>query len=112
MERLEREVLIERPVQRFEGMRVAWSGVWAGVLLVLGTLVFLTTRGLALGVTAGARNVEVITLSTAAGVWSARSLLLAVFLGGIAGRAALRSVAARTAVQARMARELRERVES
>jgi hypothetical protein len=29
---VEREVIIERPAVTYEGMRVSWGGVWAGVL--------------------------------------------------------------------------------
>jgi hypothetical protein len=84
VERLEREVLIERPVERFEGMRVSWGGVWAGVLVVLGTLLFLTTLGLAVGISADARNVTANAIGTGAVVWSSLSLLIALFLGGLA----------------------------
>jgi hypothetical protein len=84
VERLQREVLIERPVERFEGMRVSWGGIWAGVLVVLGTLLFLTTLGLAVGLSADARNVNANAIGTGAVVWSAVSLLVALFLGGMA----------------------------
>jgi hypothetical protein len=84
VEHFEREVLIERPVQRFEGMRVSWGGIWAGVLVVLGTLLFLTTLGLAIGISADARNVNPNAIGTGAVVWSALSLLIALFLGGLA----------------------------
>ncbi len=84
VEHFEREVLIERPVQRFEGMRVSWGGIWAGVLVVLGTLLFLTTLGLAIGISADQRDVNPHAIGTAAVVWSALSMLIALFLGGMA----------------------------
>jgi len=84
VEHFEREVLVERPVQRFEGMRVSWGGIWAGVLVVLGTLLFLMTLGLAVGISADARNVDANAIGTGAVIWSAVSLLVALFLGGMA----------------------------
>ena len=35
-----------------DGLRISWGGIWAGVLTVLGTLLFLTTLGLAVGISA------------------------------------------------------------
>jgi cytochrome c oxidase subunit IV len=84
VERIEREVRIERQGARFEGMRVSWGGIWAGVLVVLGTQLFLTTLGLAVGISADSRRVDPTALGTGAVVWSALSLLVALFLGGMA----------------------------
>jgi hypothetical protein len=78
----EHEVIIERPAVTFEGMRVSWGGVWAGVLVVLGTLMLLSTLGMAVGLSADARNVDPEKIGTAAVIWSRASLLIALFLGG------------------------------
>jgi len=81
---VEREVILERPLVRFEGMKVSWGEVWAGALVVLGALLVLTSLGLAVGVSAGTRNVSQSALGTGAAIWSALSLLIALFLGGMA----------------------------
>ncbi len=81
---------LENRSATFEGMRVSWGGVWAGVLVVLGTLLLLTTLGLAVGMSAvgastAADDGRVITntISTGAAIWSAVSLLIALYLGGM-----------------------------
>jgi hypothetical protein len=85
----EREIqALENRTARFEGMKVSWGGVWAGVLVVLGTLLLLTTLGLAIGmsaVTATTAEGQVITngIGTGAAIWSAVSLLIALYLGGM-----------------------------
>lgn len=55
---VQREVIIERPAGALEGMRVSWGGVWAGVLVALGTMLVLSTLGMAVGFSADARNVD------------------------------------------------------
>ena len=68
-----------------EGFRLSWGGIWAGVLTVMGTLLFLTTLGIAVGITAaepGEGNARAI--GTGAAIWSALSLLIALFVGGMA----------------------------
>ncbi|HEY0685398.1 MAG TPA: hypothetical protein VGD45_23880 [Steroidobacter sp.] len=68
-----------------EGFRLSWGGIWAGVLTVMGTLLFLTTLGIAVGISAadpGEGNAEAI--GTGAAIWSALSLLIALFVGGMA----------------------------
>ena len=73
---------LELPIESF---RISWGGVWAGVLTVLGTLLFLTTLGLAIGVTAAdPGNADASALGIGAAVWSALSLLIALFVGGMA----------------------------
>ncbi len=68
-----------------DGLRISWGGVWAGVLTVLGTLLFLTTLGLAIGVTAAEPgNFDAGALGTGAAIWSGLSLLIALFVGGMA----------------------------
>src|ERR1044072_6809654 len=75
----------ERADASFEGLRISWGGVWAGVLTVLGTLLFLTTLGLAVGVSAvDPTNTDASTVGIGAAVWSAVSLLIALFIGGMA----------------------------
>jgi hypothetical protein len=73
---------IDTPV---EGLRISWGGIWAGVLTVLGTLLFLTTLALAVGITAiDPGQTDPGTLGTGAAIWSALSLLIALFVGGMA----------------------------
>jgi hypothetical protein len=81
---VEREVMIKRPAVALDGMRVSWGGVWAGVLVVLGTLLVLSTLGLAVGFSADARDIDPQKIGTGAVVWSRVSLLIALFLGGAA----------------------------
>src|SRR3954464_8299199 len=67
------------------GFRISWGGIWAGVLTVMGTLLFLTTLGLAIGISAiDPRQTDAGTFGTGAAVWSALSLLIALFVGGMA----------------------------
>ncbi|MBM0106026.1 hypothetical protein JM946_14935 [Steroidobacter sp. S1-65] len=68
-----------------EGFRLSWGGIWAGVLTVMGTLLFLTTLGIAVGISAaepGSGNADEIGMGAA--IWSALSLLIALFVGGMA----------------------------
>ncbi len=73
---------VEVPLQAF---RISWGGIWAGVLTVMGTLMFLTTLGLAIGISAadpGEGNADAI--GTGAAIWTSLSLLIALFVGGMA----------------------------
>jgi hypothetical protein len=68
-----------------EGFKVSWGGIWSGVLVVLGVLLLLTTLGLAVGISAAdPGDTEASTLGTAAAIWSGISLLIALFVGGMA----------------------------
>jgi hypothetical protein len=68
-----------------EGFRISWGGIWAGVLTVMGTLLFLTTLGLAIGISAvDPLNSDAGTLGTGAAIWTGLSLLIALFVGGMA----------------------------
>jgi hypothetical protein len=68
-----------------EGMKVSWGGIWGGVLVALGMLMLLTALGLAIGVSAvDPGQTETSTIGTGAGIWGALSLLIALFVGGIA----------------------------
>jgi len=80
----ERHVIVERPAGSVEGMRISWGGIWAGVLVVLGILLVLSTLGLAIGFSADARDIDPQKIDTGAIIWSRVSLLIALFLGGAA----------------------------
>ena len=68
----------------FEGLRVSWGGVWAGVLVAMGALALLSAFGVAVGMTAVDRATENIDrIVTIAGVWGAVSMLAALFIGGM-----------------------------
>ncbi len=68
-----------------EGFRISWGGIWAGVLTAMGTLLFLSTLGLAIGISAAdPRNADVGALGTGAAIWTGLSLLIALFVGGLA----------------------------
>jgi hypothetical protein len=81
---IERHVNIEHPMVSFEGMRISWSGIWAGMLVVLGSILVLSTLGIAIGFSADARNVDPSRIGAGAVIWSRGSLLVALFLGGMA----------------------------
>jgi hypothetical protein len=73
---------IEAPLESF---RISWGGIWAGALTVLGTLLFLTTLGIAVGVSAAdPGNTDAAALGIGAAIWSGLSLLIALFVGGMA----------------------------
>lgn len=68
-----------------DGLRISWGGIWAGALIVLGTLLLLSTLGLAVGVSAvnpGSTDAESIGMGAA--IWSGLALLIALFAGGMA----------------------------
>src|SRR5215207_10185013 len=68
-----------------DGLRISWGGIWAGVLTVLGTLLFLTTLGLAVGISAAEPgNTDTGALGLGAAIWSGLALLIALFVGGMA----------------------------
>ena len=81
---VERQSISARPAGSFEGMQISWGGIWAGVLVVLGTLLVLSTLGLAVGFSADARDVDPQKIGAGAMIWSRASLLIALFLGGAA----------------------------
>jgi hypothetical protein len=67
-----------------EGIRVSWGGIWGGVLSAVGLLLLLAALGLAVGITAtDPQQADAGTLGTAAGIWAAASLLIALFVGGM-----------------------------
>jgi len=67
-----------------QGMSVSWGGIWGGVLIGMGLLMLLTALGLALGVSAVDPNSDTQSLGTPAAIWAAISLLLALYIGGMA----------------------------
>jgi ABC-type transport system involved in multi-copper enzyme maturation permease subunit len=80
---VEREVLIERTTGAFEGMKISWGGVFGGVLAGIGTLMLLSSLGLAIGVSAvDPRNPDGAALGTGAAIWTAVTLLIALFIAG------------------------------
>lgn len=73
------------PFMRADGMKVSWGGIFGGVLVALGLLMLLTSLGLAIGLTAvDPGETEGSTIGTGAGIWGALSLLVSLFIGGLA----------------------------
>lgn len=80
---VEREVLIERTDERFEGMKISWGGVFGGVLAGVGTLLLLSSLGVAIGVSAvDVRDPNAATIGTGTAIWTSLTLLIALFVGG------------------------------
>jgi len=78
-------VIEERTDIPLDGLRISWGGIWAGVLTVLGTLLFLATLGLAIGITAvDPTDADAQSIGIGAAVWSGVALLIALFVGGMA----------------------------
>jgi hypothetical protein len=70
---------------RLEGVRPSWGGIWAGILVGVGLLLLLTTLGLAVGVSSVDTDAsQAQRVGTGAAVWAAISLLLALYVGGMA----------------------------
>ena len=67
-----------------QGMQVSWGGIWGGVLVGLGLLLLLTSLGLALGVSAVDPESDNGGLGMGAALWAAISLLLSLYVGGMA----------------------------
>jgi hypothetical protein len=67
-----------------EGFRVSWGGVWGGVLVTMGMLLLLGALGMAIGAsTIVPGRADPQKVMTAAGIWGAASLLVALFTGGM-----------------------------
>jgi hypothetical protein len=78
-------IIREQVDPSLDGLRISWGGIWAGALTVLGTLLFLTTLGLAVGIsTVDPGDTDAGTLGVGAAVWSGLALLIALFVGGMA----------------------------
>lgn len=67
-----------------QGMQVSWGGIWGGVLIGLGLLLLLTSLGLALGVSVVDPQSDNGALGIGAALWAAISLLLSLYVGGMA----------------------------
>jgi ABC-type transport system involved in multi-copper enzyme maturation permease subunit len=81
---VERDVLIERTVSdTFAGMKISWGGVFGGVLAGIGTLMLLSSLGIAIGISAvDPRDPDGSAIGTGAAIWTALTLLVALFVGG------------------------------
>jgi hypothetical protein len=80
---VERNILVERNTDPFAGMRISWGGVFGGVLAGLGTLLLLTTLGMAIGISSvDPSNPDGSAIGTGAALWTALTLLIALFVGG------------------------------
>ena len=67
-----------------EGTKVSWGGIFAGVLVAVGLLFLLGALGVAVGISAAdPGETRASTLGAGAGVWTALSLLIALFVGGM-----------------------------
>ncbi|TAK83486.1 MAG: hypothetical protein EPO20_17725 [Betaproteobacteria bacterium] len=68
-----------------EGMKVSWGGIFGGVLVAVGLLLLLSALGVAVGVSAlQPGETRASTLGAGAGIWAGVSLLVALFVGGMA----------------------------
>ena len=80
---VEREVLVEVPTDRFDGMKISWDGIFGGVLAGVGTLMLLAALGAAIGIyAADPETTDASTLGTGAAIWTALTLLIALFVAG------------------------------
>lgn len=69
---------------RGEGTKVSWGSVLAGVLVAVGLLFLLGALGVAIGISAAdPGQTRASTLGAGAGIWTALSLLVALFVGGM-----------------------------
>lgn len=69
-----------------QGFRVAWGGIWSGFLFALGVFLLLSVLGMAIGISTadiGTPNgTSARSIGIGASVWSAVTLLIALFVGG------------------------------
>jgi hypothetical protein len=87
-EHIEAAVVEGREIITPVGLRVRWGGVMSGLFVAMGTLMLLTTLGLAIGITAlgdpRATTGETASgLGVGAGIWAFITLLVSIFLGGM-----------------------------
>jgi hypothetical protein len=79
---IEREVLIAQTGTP-DGMKISWGGVFGGVLAGIGTLLLLTSLGLAVGISAvDPRDPDAGTIGTGAAIWTTLTLLISLFIAG------------------------------
>lgn len=74
------------PAVNLRGARVAWGGVWSGILVGIGVFLLLSTLGLAIGISAaevGPGEDSNARLGTGALIWSGLTLLFSLFVGGM-----------------------------
>jgi hypothetical protein len=80
---VEREVLIERTTDAFEGMKISWGGVFGGVLAGIGTLLLLSSLGLAIGISAlDPQDPNGSAIGTGTAIWTGVTLLISLFIAG------------------------------
>lgn len=79
---VEREVLVERTPTLFEGMKISWGGIFGGVLAGIGTLLLLSSLGLAIGISTVDPRDPSASIGTGAAIWTSLTLLIALFVGG------------------------------
>jgi len=83
--RTEAQAVVAAPL---EGLRISWAGIWGGFLIVMGMLVLLATLGVAIGITTAGLtpngSFDGRALGAGAAIWSGVSLLIALFVGGLA----------------------------
>jgi hypothetical protein len=81
---VERDILIERTVpDTFAGMKISWGGVFGGVLAGIGTLMLLSSLGMAVGISAvDPRDPNGAAIGAGAAIWTALTLLVSLFVGG------------------------------
>lgn len=70
-----------------QGSRIAWGGVWSGLLVAVGVFLVLTVLGLAIGISAAemgpGEEGNARALGIGAAVWSGLTLVIALFVGGL-----------------------------
>ena len=70
-----------------QSSRIAWGGVWSGLLVAVGVFLLLTVLGLAIGVSAAdvgpGEEGNAKGLGIGAAVWSGLTLLVSLFVGGM-----------------------------
>ena len=70
-----------------QGIRVAWGGVWCGFLVAVGIFMLLSVLGLAIGISSadiGPGDDSNAAPGMGAAIWSGATLLIALFVGGMA----------------------------
>jgi hypothetical protein len=80
----ERRRAIYGALLRADGVKVSWGSIVGGVLVALGLLFLLGALGVAIGISAAdPGQTQASTLGAGAGIWTALSLLVALFVGGM-----------------------------
>jgi hypothetical protein len=80
---VEPQIPVERRAPVFDGMKISWGGVFVGVLAGVGTLMLLSSLGVAIGISAlNARTPHDSAIGVGAAVWAGLTLLVSLFVGG------------------------------